>query len=380
MFGPMRKLIPLTVVFAFAYAVLGPLGCGDSSMQSAPAIEHPFRPPTGSIYLLAGQDSEQLGAMPRAGFADGYLDRVPVRPSGISLYGGFPEPNASEGFDSLAWVQTANDYIALGTLDDTIFHFSINWVNEGQAIAGTDEVLAAEQAVLEGEHDAFIDWLADWCSAQRLPILLRLGYEFNRPVQVLFTEERYASAYRYIVDRMLARDVQGVAFVWASANLTFNPDGPPELWDFDAWYPGDDYADWFGFSMWFPDVPDTVMLDEARARDKPVLLAETTPLEFNVGERSYYPLFTTQGQMLDADAIWEAWWQPMFDFVEQNADIIGGWHYIANDWALDPLWGSNPLFQNSDARVWADDGILERWTEAASRSLFVKPVPGRFAR
>lgn len=101
---------------------------------------------------------------------------------------------------------------------------------------------------------------------------------------------------------------------------------------------------------------------------------------FNVGERSYYPLFTTQGQMLDADAIWEAWWQPMFDFVEQNADIVGGWHYIANDWALDPLWGSNPLFQNSDARVWADDGILERWTEQASRSLFVKPVPGRFSR
>jgi hypothetical protein len=161
--------------------------------------------------------------MPRAGFADGYLDRVPVRPSGISLYGGFPEPNASEGFDSLAWVQTANDYIALETLDDTIFHFSINWVNEGQAIAGTDEVVAAEQALLEGKHDAFIDWFADWCSAQRLPILLRLGYEFN------------------------------------------------------------------------------------------------------LGERSYYPLFTTQGRILDADALWEAWWQPMFDFVEQNADIIGGW-------------------------------------------------------
>ena len=105
----MRKLFRLTLVFAFADAVLGPLGCGDRLEQSAPAIEHPFRPPNGSIYLLAGQDSEQLGAMPGAGFADGYLDRVPVRPSGISLFGGLPEPNASEGFDWLAWVQTAND-------------------------------------------------------------------------------------------------------------------------------------------------------------------------------------------------------------------------------------------------------------------------------
>jgi hypothetical protein len=38
MFGRMRKLIPLTLVFAFVYAVLGPLGCGDGSEQSAATV------------------------------------------------------------------------------------------------------------------------------------------------------------------------------------------------------------------------------------------------------------------------------------------------------------------------------------------------------
>jgi len=52
----------------------------------------------------------------------------------------------------------------------TYLHFSINWVNEEQAIENTDEVVAAEQVFLERKHDAFIDWLANWCSAPRLPI------------------------------------------------------------------------------------------------------------------------------------------------------------------------------------------------------------------
>lgn len=361
--------------FVFGGAVLGSAGCrgpSDARTSLAP-IAHPFRPPRGAAYLIAGQDGKQIGGLARSGLADGYLDNVPVSPSGITMYTGFGAPNQTDGF---AMDPLLEEYLALPALDNTILHLSANWVEEELDDATKIE---REEDVLTGKQDGFIDWLADWCSAQERPILLRLGYEFNRPFMTLFTPERYAPAFRYIVGRMRARGVSGVAFVWASANLSLDPSGPSEPWDFDLWYPGDGYVDWFGFSMWFPTMSDTLMMSEARARNKPVLLAEVSPVEFNVGESAFYPLLTRAGEVLDPNELWARWWQPMFDFIAANLDVIGGFAYIANDWQSDSLWGTNPFFWNCDARVWANDTILDLWTQAVSNAAFVEPRVGLFA-
>lgn len=371
-----RRTFLGTAALGLGGAILGTAGCSDSDdsrVTNAAGISHPFRPPEGQAYLFAGQEPGHIGGMGPSGPSDGYLDNVPVPPSGITLYIGFGTPDQTEGF---VMNQSVQDYLALPALDNTILHLSANWVGEGVDEAG---IIEKEEDILNGRQDGFIDWLADWCSAQGRPIFFRLGYEFNRPVLALFTPERYAPAYRYIVDRMRARNVSNVAFVWASANLSFVPAGPSTPWDFDTWYPGDEYVDWFGFSMWFPDVPDTVMLDAARARNKPVLLAEVTPVEFNVSESSFYPLLTRDRQVIDASEMWYRWWQPMFDFIDNNIDVIGGLAYIANDWRGDSVWADNPFFWNSDGRVWANDTILELWTETVSRSVFVQPKPGLFS-
>lgn len=346
----------------------GSAGCSPAS-GSAP-LAHPFRPPAGSAYLLAGQSSSHIGGLGRPGASDGYLDNVAGLPSGLSLYVQFPEPDAPAGFRP----GTAGEYADLPVLDDTLLHLSVAVVSEARA-GNTTAIAESEQAVLDGVHDLYIDELAAWCAAQPRPILLRLAYEFDRPLLQLATPERYAAVFRYVVDRVRAAGATNVAFVWASSNLGLL--GAPPV-DFDTWYPGDDAVDWFGFSMWFPTMADDAMLEQARARNKPVLLCETTPVEFNVGESSYYRFLSSRAVPLSDQELWDGWWQPMLDFVAENSDVVGGWHYIAQDWRSDPLWSGNVLFRNCDARVWANDYVLRRWTQAASSRLFVRPRPGLF--
>jgi len=89
---------------------------------------------------------------------------------------------------------------------------------------------------------------------------------------------------------------------------------------------------------------DRVILSEARTRHKPVLLAETTPVKFNIGHGKYYPNYIGQSQQLTPQQIWERWHQPMIDFIDANRDVIAGWHYIAADWAAESPWKWLPMW------------------------------------
>ena len=163
--------------------------------------------------------------------------------------------------------------------------------------------------------------------------------------------------------------------------MTFVPDDPPpDDWDIAPWYPGDGYVDWFGFSMWFPMAYDNTMLAQARAHGKPVLLAETTPSEFNVGLMEYFQFLTSTGQAQTTAQLLAGWWQPMISFVTANDDVIGGWHYIAANWRTDPEWSGVPFFSNSDARLWLDPGLESSWSTAVSRPPFVQKGGVHFVR
>ncbi len=346
----------------------------------AGTIGFPYRPPSGCAYLFAGQDPQSIGGLPDAGDTDGYLDHISTAPAGITLYGAFPTVGDTTPLAQMPWVAAAESYVDQPGSEDLIFHLSIAWVPESLAdnVAGRQ---AIETALLAGQFDWYIDQLATWLSARKQPVLLRLGYEFNRPIHVLYSQQYYVPCFQHIVDRLRGDGVQGVAYVWASANLGFQPvDPPPDNWDFDAWYPGDDYVDWYGFSMWYPAAWDTVMLPQARVHNKPLLLAETTPSQWNVSQREFYPLFGTVGQPVTDNALWSGWWQPMLAFVESNKDIVGGWHYIAENWNADPEWAGVPIFTNCDARLWLDPTVSSRWSTAVAQPPFVQRGHVRYVR
>lgn len=366
-------VLVVAIVAAGCPATVAPDPC-------AGTVGHPYRPPAGCSYLFAGQNQEQLGGLPEFGHTNGYLDHVATPPSGITLYGVFPAPNDATPFAQLSWVTDAERYLNRAGNEDMIVHLSIGWVPESLASDAPSKE-ATETALLDGTMDPFIDALADWLTSRRQPIVLRLGYEFNRPILQLYSEQTYARCFRYIVDRLRSRQVKGVAFVWASANLGFAPDSPgPDDWNFDAWYPGDAYVDWFGFSMWFPADYDTVMLEQARLHHRPVLLAETTPSEWDVGQRKHYPLLSSTGEPISSAELWAGWWQPMLAFVGTNADVVGGWHYIAADWRSDAQWAGVPFFANSDARLWLDAELKDRWSDAVAKPPFVQRGHVRFVR
>jgi hypothetical protein len=357
---------------AWAAASTAALGCAGASMSAKRQEPEPIspragrrviRPPAGQVLFIAGQGSAQLGGQPVKGWSDGYLDHMLVPPGGFTMYCSVAGPPDLKDLSGTC---------DLRALKDSVLHLSVGWVPDFDLPAKENNRL-----ITTGAFDANIDGLAHWCAAQPRPILMRIGYEFDRAVPIAnyhYDPAYFAQAFRRIVDRLRAAGADNVASVLASTNV------PPVLTTeaFNRFYAGDDYVDWLGCSMWSPATVDTVILSEARKRRKPVLLAETTPVKYDIGKGTGYPYFLGASQPLSAKAIWDGWHQPMIDFIGANRDVIAGWHYIAADWSTDPIWNWVPVFTHCDARPWASAAFLEIWNQHINATPFLQAAPGLF--
>jgi hypothetical protein len=330
-----------------------------ADIGSPRAGRKPIRPPEGQVLFIAGQGGAQLGGRPADGLGDGYLDHMRA-PGGFTLYCSVAsEPN----LDDLTRVS------GVPALKDSVLHLSVGWVADFDLSTKDNNRL-----ITTGAFDENINRLATWCAAQPRPILMRIGYEFDRGVPFPayhYDPAYFAQAFGRIVNRLRAARADNVSSVLASTNA---PSMSPALTTeaFNRFYPGDDYVDWLGCSMWHPADVDHVILHEARKRGKPVLLAETTPVKFNIGKGSCYPYYLGISQKLGAQAIWDSWHQPMIDFIAANRDVIGGWHYIAADWSADPTWNWVPFFSNCDARPWANAQFLDIWNKHMNSAQFLQ--------
>ena len=98
------------------------------------------------------------------------------------------------------------------------------------------------------------------------------------------------------------------AFVWQSKGWGSNQD------ILEDWYPGDDLVDWCGYSYF--GNPDQEMLIFARKHNKPVFIAEATPVMEDDG------LFfdTDLSNPKIAKQVWDAWFVPFIKTINQNID------------------------------------------------------------
>ncbi len=201
--------------------------------------------------------------------------------------------------------------------------------------------------IVAGKWDAYIDQWADAARAFGQPMIVVFGVEMNgdwfpwsgwyygadesigeKPDE-WEGPEHFKKAYRYVVDRVRARGASNIKWMFHTNNYSY----PMDTWNFaPAYYPGADYVDWLGMSVYGqqfkdeanPDIPSLVdwPYKELCGLDpnKPVMIAEwaTGDFPFSADERGMLKpawikqaleLFRTRYPRIKAAIYWHERWQ-----------------------------------------------------------------------
>lgn len=170
--------------------------------------------------------------------------------------------------------------------------------------------------------------------------------------------ERYAAAYRHIIELFRDREVNNVTWLFHANDISY----PQEAWNsIKAYYPGDEYIDWVGISLYGADSPDASwdsfdsrmnpIYSELRSLfpNKPLMLAE-----WGVGE------WPEKGDK--ADWITEAFTTLQSKYTDIKCAIY--WHERwEND---DGSW--------SDLRINSSDEALNAYKNGISSDYFIGRV------
>lgn len=210
-----------------------------------------FEPASGYCYSGAGQCMESVAAMIHA-LPD---ERKPVL---VALYESL---NAGEYWRNPDIMEAHN-----------VFPGTILQIGLQLPLHNDDDL----RAIGDGGYDEQIGEMAGLYKSVKLPVFLRIGYEFDGEWNG-YKPELYKSAYRRIVDRFRESGADNVAFVWN----TYIADNRSA---FD-WYPddpatgerdGDNYVDWLSFNTITPNYYAAWFMEQAAALGKPVMIGESS--------------------------------------------------------------------------------------------------------
>lgn len=306
-------------------------------MQEPPATLGKLEPPDGSTLLVIGQDT---------GSIEEYVNDVGPMPAGVMLYANIKDLSGlafsadfGAGQNDLAhWKSTPKD---------VAIQIGLNLVDSLGAIGN-------------GNLDANIDKMAELLRDCGHPVFLRIGYEFDSD-WAGYEPNAFKKAFQRIASRMRDKSVENVAFVWHSWGFQHSF-GQSSI---TPWYPGDEYVDWVGVSL-FPGWDAASIQASAGARreigsfakehGKPLMIAEAGP------RQDFQP---SRG----ADA-WSGWYQGIFDFIIENDVKL--FSYINANWEAQPMWAGKGW---GDSRVQTNAQVLERWRTEISKPRFVHGAP-----
>jgi len=269
-----------------------------------------FLPAKNEKWVIIGQDR---------GSIDEYIRAFKIVPDGFMVYTSI---QGMEGLDSPV------DYGA------GVQHFQalVDQYPESTFIQIGLHMVGGLKGVISGDYDENVEKLADWINTSKQNIFLRIGYEFDFP-QNQYDPDLYVQAYRCIVDKLREKNVQNVAYVWHSYGSSHEP--------IEKWYPGDEYVDWCGVSYFRPKRYPPKILEFAKDKNKPIMIAEAAP----------------QGMRTSKDkAIWNRWYKGFFDFIEEyNIQAVS---YINANWEEQAMWKGQGW---GDSRVQMDPKLKKQW-------------------
>lgn len=222
-------------------------------------------------------------------------------------------------------------------------------------VTGQDDGSGDAGAAAKGAYDSAIEAFITALKAFDVPAWVRIGYEFEGSWNG-YTSEGYVSAFKYITTKMREAGLDEVATVWCAAGGSA---GFIDFGELMAYYPGDEFVDWWGVDTFSPDELTNPWLEEffnlAADHRKPVMIGEATPRY--VG--------TIKGR-----ESWDAWFKPFFEMVRKNPGIKAI-SYINWDWVY---WSDALGFSWhdwEDARLQNDELVSGLYVEELSNPIWI---------
>jgi len=324
-----------------------------------------FEPDDNRCLVFVGQELEAVGGV--AGHA-GYVDYFGA-PAGITVY-----TNIRPGDTSYGYVYRGLDGLTFESDWGAGKCFADKQL-ASPAMARCDvaiglELVNHEARVAAGEHDRYIRDLAAWIKgiAPRR-VFLRIGYEFDGHAWNHYDPDNYVKAFRRIHTMFEELGVTNVAYVWQSAGTS------KDVQELLSYYPGDEYVDWFAYSH-FAGGKSQTMIDLARARRKPVFIAEATPMFAREGAASAE---LDLGKPEQADSAWRTWFAALFATIENNPDVVKAVSYINCNWPSQPMWQADTnIFSKIDARLQTNPDIRAKWKRKMEEPTYIhRPLNDR---
>ncbi|MEM7563812.1 MAG: glycosyl hydrolase [Pseudomonadota bacterium] len=299
-----------------------------------------FVPPAGKTLLIMGQNHEEI-----ADYMDSYLN--PVVPGGWMAYWGIPSLNGIRETHLNETGTSQNHQNLVERYPDTVLQSALWMVGKWGVLDKT----------ANGDYDAVVTEFSQWAKDTNRPIYLRIGYEFDGAHNEL-EPETYIKAYQRIVDLIRSEGAENIAFVWHSYAAPPFKDHP-----LSSWYPGDDYVDWVGISLFGHLYADRLnaeaeaVFDFARSHKKPVMVAESSPIHgIDHGNTNAW-----------------RWFANYFSLIyEKNIKAVS---FINSNWNRMTIDG---ISEWEDARMQNNKKIYQAWLKETNQARYLKQSPNLF--
>lgn len=338
-----------TCLSLLAAAILG--ACTANTENTEPNRAK-YEPEDGEVILFIGQDLEAIGGLEK--YNNGYMDHFKT-PGGFTMYTNFRTGDESYGhtYRGLDGVTTTDNWGS----GDCNMQMQINDPDfDNMALAIGLELVKHDSLVALGEHDDMIIELAQWVKGLgKRPVFLRIGYEFDGFSWNFYKPENYVPAFRRVKDVFDSLQVENYATVWQSKGAG------ADSATIARFYPGDEYVDWCGYSHFAGAAEGAqVMIDFARAKGKPVFIAEATPM---LTQADTLTIDCFLGNPDHAEQAWSQYFIPFFEKIDQNPDVVKAISYINIDWYNQAMWENNPPFKHVDSRLQESEMIRTKWNK-----------------
>lgn len=239
--------------------------------------------------------------------------------------------------------------------------------------------------VAAGEFNENIDILLRALGAYNRPIYLRWAYEVDGPWNGHNPNDLIRS-WRYVHQRI--RDLgyeKQIALVFQVATYC------PVYTDFERWWPGDQFVDWVGFSYFAPQDCNWQRIHEflrfnQRHGHKPVFINESSPQRYQISDLtySYDPAQGTNRIQKSAQQIWDEWFIPYFNMINDPSNNIKAITYINADWDNQPRWGDFGDGYSEgywgDSRVQVNPIIFSYWLQEINKPRYIHLSENLFER